>query len=132
MGRRKKQPEYPEIEIPNEKIITIVFNTPELVIDDKGFKELYLLMDDYHEGIDKKLEQDKQKRKDIMDLLQDIRNGLKKLRDDQPKFSYPPLENPEKNYCEINIGGKWVNPKPKRLGQQSFIIQKSEEDENND
>ena len=129
MGRRKKQPEYPEIEIPNEKIITIAFNTPELVIDDKGFKELCLLIPDYHEGLDKRLEQDKQKRKNTMKLFQEIEKELTEYQDSMPDLSN---DIPKKNYCKNNIGGKWVDLKLKPMGKHSYIIQKREEDENND
>lgn len=123
MGRRKKRLKYPKIKIPYEDIITASLK-PDVNLDDDAFKNLYSLMDEYHGAIDLKLEQDKQKREDTKKLFQEIEEGLKSLRESTPNI--PPRELPLKNYCEVNIGGKWVvNPELKPMGAQSFIYNKT-------
>lgn len=125
MGRKKKQPEYPKIKIPNDVLITAIskLNIPLdeiLKAQNITLVEFYVLLDEYHDALDLKLKQDKQKRKNTIELFQDIKKGLKKLRESMPKL--PPRELPPKNYCEVNIGGKWVSPEPKLLGKQSYIV----------
>lgn len=59
-------------------------------------------------------------------LLELIKNrnlkevGLKSLRESQPKLTS--RNGPPKNYCQANIGGKWVEYSPlKRMGGFSTV-----------
>ncbi|KKL17836.1 hypothetical protein LCGC14_2481590, partial [marine sediment metagenome] len=46
--------------------------------------------------------------------------GLKSLRESQPKLTS--RNGPPKNYCQANIGGKWVEYSPlKRMGGFSTV-----------
>ena len=131
MIRKRKQSEYPEIKIPNEEFITVIyklnFNLDEIAKAKKmTIDELYDSFDKYHNSLVLKLEQDKQKRKDIKALFLNIKKGLKELRESMPNL--PPRDLPPKNYCEVNLAGKWVIPELKPLGRQSFVYELKKED----
>ncbi|MFX1453853.1 MAG: hypothetical protein ACFFDB_00625 [Promethearchaeota archaeon] len=133
MGRKKKQPEYLEIEIPHEDFITAVskLDVPLneiLKSQNMTWEEFYLMFDEYHKAVDLKLEQDKQKRKDLKELFKKIEVGLKELRENTRNI--PIGDTPKKSYVKINIGGEWVDTEPlKRMGSTSTvkIINKDEE-----
>ncbi len=125
LGRRKKIDESPEIKIANEKIIGLILES-DMPLDMVGKKnglsqeDIIRLFDDYHNSLDLKLEQDKQKREDVKILQQEIEVGLKSLRESQPKLTS--RNGPPKNYCQANIGGKWVEYSPlKRMGGFSTV-----------
>ena len=126
LPRKRGQPEYPEITIPNEEFIVAVtrldFPLNEIAkARNMTPDELNALYDEYHHALDLKLEQDKQKRKDLKIFYLNLEKGLKELIESMP--NYPPLEISE-NHCEINIAGKWVVPELKLMGTQSFISSK--------
>lgn len=134
MGRKKKQPEYPEIELKNENTIMLIFQSDKSLWTiaketNTTVEELQAIIDEYHDSLDLLLEQDKQKRKDAKKLFQEIEIGLKEFR--ESKANLPIGEEPKKNYCLENIDGKWVAPKPlQRMGGISTVkVMNYEDDE---
>ena len=130
MPKKRKQLEYPEIEIKNKEIVKLIYQSDKsLNTIAKGcnmtINEVQSLIDEHHNSLNLKMEQDKQKRKDLKVFFLNFKKGLKKLRDAMPNLPPGP---PPKNYCEVNIGGKWVNPKVKPLGPQSFVYYLKKED----
>ena len=93
----------------------------ETMLNEKNIETFTRIFEEYHESLDKKMEQDKQDRKDLRELFKNIELSLKELREESKPI---PLDDlPKKDYVKVNIGGKWVNTKPKRLGQFSIIEQ---------
>jgi len=105
-------------------LVEEILNSPEVfatMVKEENFEAFCKIFDEYHESLDKKMEQDKQDRKDLRELFKNIELGLKELREESKPL---PLEDlPKRDYVKVNIGGKWVNTKPKRLGQFSIIEQ---------
>ncbi len=124
MTRKKKRLEYPEIEIKNENIIKLILQSDKSLWtvakeNNTTVEEIEALIDEYHDSLDLKLEQDKQKRNDGKKLFQEIGIGLKKLRESIQNI--PVDDTPKKSYVQVNIGGEWVDEPPKLLGSTSIV-----------
>lgn len=130
LPKKRKPLEYPKIEIKNKEIVKLIYQSDKSLNtiakeSNMTIKEVQSLIDEHHNSLDLKMEQDKQKRKDIKAFFLNFKKGLKELRDSMPNLPPGP---PPKNYCKINIGGKWVNPEVKRLGPHSFVYELNKED----
>jgi len=108
----------------NENIINEIFENDTILksmLKTDNVDTFIRILDDHYQFLDEIIEQDKQDRKNLKLLFKDIELGLKELREESNPISIEDL--PKKNYVKVNIGGKWVTPRPKRLGKLSIIEQ---------
>jgi len=88
-------------------------------------EELNNVIKDYHESLEKRLEFDKTERKELFKSFKKIEKALEEIREEaELTLSLDSEIEEKKDYCLVNIGGKWLSPKPEKLNDFSEITQK--------
>ena len=100
-----------EIELKNEKIWNLITQSdiPLHIIANEtniSIGDLQSLIDEYHESLELKLEEDKKERKKIKELFLDIENGLENLKKEAE--SIEDLPRSSKKYAFVFNGEKWI------------------------
>ena len=114
---RIDSPEYVKMIYNSEKSIEKIAEESTSSVE-----EIKSLLKEYDNALELRMEQFKDKIGKTKKFFLEIEEGLKSLITQMPNIEGSESTN-LKSYCEVFDGEKWVDT-PKKLGKNSFIIQK--------